>query len=253
MNLTTNAAHAMRERGGLLKVTLSSVEFDSSVVGKPQGISAGKYLNLSLEDTGHGMDRATLDRIFEPYFTTKGEGEGTGLGLAVVHGIVKSHGGAITVSSEPGKGTAFHVYLRSLAFGEASRPETLVAISRGSERILLVDDEEALVTAVKTMLEHLGYKVTATTSSRDALDLFRQRSDHFDLVITDQTMPNMTGQDLAKEVMRIRPDVPIILCTGFSEKVSRDEAMDAGIQALLMKPCAIGDIANTVRKVLDRT
>jgi|WetSurMetagenome_2_1015567.scaffolds.fasta_scaffold05852_1 PAS domain S-box-containing protein len=251
MNLSTNAAHAMLELGGTLRVALSLVQFSSSDVGKPLELGSGNYLKLTVEDSGHGMDQTTIDHIFDPFFTTKGPGEGTGLGLAVVHGIVTNHGGAITVSSEPGKGTAFQVYLPRLEAGETSQPETLAAIPTGRERILLVDDEEALATAVKAMLEHLGYEVTATTSSRDALDLFRLHPDHFDLVITDQTMPNMTGQDLAKEVIHIRPDVPIILCTGFSERIDEDSAGKMGFSAFAMKPVSVSGIAATVRRVLD--
>jgi PAS domain S-box-containing protein len=250
MNLATNAAHAMREKGGVLRVALSSVHFDSLDVGKPMDLSPGGYLNLTVEDTGPGMDRTIIDRIFDPYFTTKGPGEGTGLGLAVVAGIVKSHGGAITVNSEPGKGTAFHVYFPRLEGGETSEKEVLAPIPRGNERILLVDDEEALVNAMKRMLEHLGYKVTATSSSAEALSLFHQRAEHFDLMITDYTMPKMTGTDLAREIIQIRPDIPIILCTGFNERISEESIRETGISGLLMKPVSLRAVAELIRNVL---
>jgi CheY-like chemotaxis protein len=250
MNLATNAAHAMREKGGVLRVTLSLVHLDSLDVGRPMELSPGRYLDLTVEDTGHGMDRTIIDRIFDPYFTTKGPGEGTGLGLAVVHGIVKSYGGAIQVYSELGNGTAFYVYLPKLESGETLEEEVLAPILRGNERILLVDDEETLVNAVKQMLEHLGYKVTATTNSAEALSLFLQRPEDFDLVITDYTMPNMTGDDLAKEIMQIRPDVPIILCTGFNEQINEQAAKSMGIRALIMKPVSLRGIAKVIYEVL---
>jgi PAS domain S-box-containing protein len=252
MNLATNAAHAMRENGGVLRVNLSSVHFDSPDLGKPMELSQGEYIKLTVEDTGHGMDRRIIDRIFDPYFTTKGPGEGTGLGLAVVHGIVKNHGGAITVNSELGKGTAFHVYLPRLEGDETLEKEGFTSMPRGNETILLVDDEEALVNAVKQMLEHLGYKVTATTNSAEALHLFVQRPEQFDLIVTDYTMPKMTGTDLAREIMQIRSNIPIILCTGFNERISEKSAIEMGISALIMKPVSLRNIGEKVRKVLDR-
>jgi PAS domain S-box-containing protein len=252
MNLSTNAAHAMRERGGILAVTIAPVDFSLLSDGKAMELSPGKYLKLTVEDTGHGMDRTTLDRIFDPYFTTKGPGEGTGLGLAIVHGIVKSHNGAIIVFSEPGEGTTFHVYLPKLEREALSLEAATTPIPRGSERVLLVDDEEGLANAVKQMLEHLGYRVTATGNSVEALILFRDQPEGFDLVITDYTMPGMTGTALAKEIMNIRPDFPIILCTGFSEKISEDSAKNIGIHALLMKPVTKRGIAEAVRRALDK-
>ena len=252
MNQVTNAAHAMREEGGILAVTLSCVEFGSGDGGKPEKLRPGKYLKLTVEDTGHGMDRATMERIFDPYFTTKRPGEGTGLGLAVVHGIVKSHGGAIQVNSEPGKGSAFHVYLPKLESGDSSEAKALTPIPKGTERILLVDDEEELVNATKQMLEHLGYKVSATMNGPDALDLFCQQPQHFDLVITDYTMPRMTGVDLVKEMLRIRPDIPIILSTGFNERITGEKAQEIGVNAFVMKPFTVREIAEIVRRVLEK-
>jgi len=234
----------------VLELAVCPVHLSSLDVGKDLELSPGDYLKLTVQDTGHGMDRATLDRIFDPYFTTKGPGEGTGLGLAVVHGIVKSHKGAITRWSEPGKGTAFHVYLPRLGGQVSFREEASAVIPTGTERVLLVDDEERLLNAVKHMLEHLGYRVTATTNSIEALDLFRQRPEDFDLMITDQTMPHMTGIELASNIRQNRSDIPIILCTGFSEKIDEEGAGKMGICAFALKPLSIRDIAALIRKVL---
>ncbi len=251
MNLAANAAHAMRDHGGTLSVFLTRVGFDPADDADVMELSPGQYLKLTVQDTGHGMDRSVLDRIFDPYFTTKGPGEGTGLGLAVVHGIVKNHNGAITVHSEPGTGTVFQVYLPALA-REASPIEAApVSIATGSERIIVVDDEEKLVIAIKRMLEFLGYKVTAMTSSVAALSLFRQHPEGFDVMVTDYTMPGMTGIDLAREIIGVRPGFPIILCTGFSEKISEDTVKSMGIRALLMKPVTLRDLAETIREVLE--
>ena len=176
---------------------------------------------LSVKDTGSGMDEEIKKRIFEPFFTTKPVGEGTGLGLSVVYGIVKNHKGGITVYSEPGKGSVFKVYLPRVDPGVSVAPETPkpIPIPRGNERILVVDDEEFIVNSVRNMLQHLGYKVTALMDSQEALKLFSEKPSQFDLVMTDQTMPFMTGEDLGKEFMRIRPDIPIILCTGYSDLI----------------------------------
>ncbi len=195
-----------------------------------------------------------MDKIFEPYFTTKEVGKGTGIGLALVHGIVKNYGGAVSVQSEVGNGTIFHVYL-PLIEGEMDVLETgkdSVQLPTGKERILVVDDEKGAVDAIQLMLERLGYKVTARTSSIEALEAFRNRPDGFDLVITDQTMPNMTGKELAKELMSLRPDIPIILCTGFSEQIDERRAKEMGISAFVMKPIVMRQIAQTIREVLDK-
>lgn len=252
MNLATNAAYAMREKGGVLRVRLSPVDFHPSDVDKFPELSPGKYLKLIVADTGHGMDQATLDRIFDPYFTTKGPTSGSGLGLAVVHGIVKSHKGSITATSEPGKGSSFHIYLPRLAGDDAHEEDSPAAIPTGSERILLVDDEAVLIEAIERMLEYLGYQVTATTSSAQALLMFREQPEQFDLVITDYTMPEMTGADLAHELVQIRGDIPIILCTGFSERINEEGARKQGISAFIMKPASLKGLAEAIRKVLGR-
>ena len=252
MNLCTNAYHAMDDTGGTLEVNLNEVELTvDDITGLD--MEPGPYLCLKVGDTGEGMDQSVIERIFDPYFTTKETGKGTGLGLAVVHGIVKSYGGDIRVYSEVDKGSVFHVYLPRIKEASVS-PETVVSdeeLQTGHERILLVDDEEAIVSMEKQMMEKLGYHVTARTSSIEALEAFRAQPDKFDLVITDMTMPNMTGDRLAGELMNIRPDIPIILCTGFSEKISRERADALGIKGFLMKPIAMKDLAKTIRKALD--
>ncbi len=250
MNLCTNAAHAMRARGGILSVGLSEVEADSSFVSRHPGLRVGPYVCLAVSDTGHGMDAAVLERIFEPYFTTKGAGEGTGLGLAVVQGIVRGCGGAVTVYSEPGEGTTFRVYLPRLEQETAPEPPRVEALPTGDERILFVDDENALVDLGTRMLESLGYRVIAKTNSLEALEAFRAQPDAFDVVITDMTMPALTGIDLAEEMMAIRPDIPIILCTGFSELINANQAKEAGIREFVMKPFVARAFAKTIRKVL---
>ena len=222
MNLGTNAGHAMRTKGGTLSVKLSVIT-DASQLSVHPDLKAGPHVCITVSDTGHGMDSAVLERIFDPYFTTKGPGEGTGLGLSVVQGIVKNHNGAITVSSEPGQGTTFSVFLPVLENVDAADAKALQAPPTGSERILLVDDEEALVDLGKEILETLGYQVTATTSSLDALEIFRAQPYAFDLVITDMTMPSLTGRELAKKIIALRSDTPIILSTGFSDLVTKNK------------------------------
>ncbi|MBW1939018.1 MAG: PAS domain S-box protein [Deltaproteobacteria bacterium] len=252
LNLCTNAAHAMEEKGGTLEVNLKGIELDKDAVSQYLDLAPGSYLRLSVSDTGQGIEPKLIDRIFDPYFTTKEVDEGTGLGLSVCDGIVKNHGGAITVDTEPGKGSTFHVYLPIIEpIEEISEPEAEEPIPTGHECILFIDDNLALMEMGKEMLEHLGYEVVTRTSSIEALELFRVRSDKFDLVITDMTMPNMTGDKLAGELMKIRPDIPVILCTGFSERISKERAKTMGIKAFLMKPVVRREIAETIRKVLD--
>ena len=250
MNLCTNAAHAMREKGGTLDIKVDDFSVDPST-GNDLGMAPGQYMRLLVRDTGIGMPPDVMERIFDPFYTTKGVGEGTGLGLSVVHGIVKQHDGHITVESEPGRGSTFTVCIPQIA----EEPETDVVsddeIPTGSERVLFVDDEEALVEMGEDILAELGYEVTSRMNGREALALFRLDPSRFDLVITDQTMPEMTGIELAKEILAIRADMPIIMCTGFSYLVDADKATAAGIRAFAMKPLTKREIAKTIRKVLD--
>jgi PAS domain S-box-containing protein len=252
MNLCTNASHAMRDGGGILDIQLIYERVDPVVASRSLNLAAGDYAKLTVSDTGHGIDTSIMDRIFDPFFSTKGPGEGTGLGLSVVYGIVKDQGGAIDVSSEPGKGTVFSVYL-PLIETEPALPEWAPdLIPRGSERILFVDDESALVELGCIMLISLGYSVTSRTSSIEALEAFRAGPHRFDLVITDMTMPNMRGDDFARELLKIRPDIPIILCTGFSEMISEERAQSLGIRRFVMKPFFKKDIAEAIREALKK-
>ena len=253
LNLGTNSFHAMEETGGLLTIGLAPIHLDSYAAGQHADLQQGPYVRLTVSDTGLGMTPEIMNRIFDPYFTTKEAGKGTGLGLAVVHGIVQSHGGAIKVYSEAGKGTTFHVYLPRI---KASGGEPLVGIDEEplphgkGEHILLIDDEQTLVEIGNQMLEHLGYQVSVRTSSIEALGLFSSQPGRFHLVITDLTMPNMTGEKLAGEILRIRPDLPIILCTGFSEHVTEGKAKALGIREFLMKPLTLKDLARALRRNL---
>ncbi|MCE5244896.1 MAG: PAS domain S-box protein [Desulfobacteraceae bacterium] len=247
MNLCTNAAYAMQERGGLLDVGIRDVAVDAA--SNPD-LNPGVYVRLSVSDTGCGMDRATMERIFDPFFTTKEMGTGTGMGLAVVHGIVKNHGGAVSVFSEPGRGSTFHVFFPKLESAGALEPEKHGELTHGEGCILFVDDEEALVNLGGKLLRMLGYEVVGKTSSVAALEAFRNEPERFDLVVTDFTMPQMTGIDMAEELVRIRSDIPIILCTGYSEKLSENVVREQGIAALLLKPLSVGQLAEAVSAAL---
>ncbi len=250
MNLCTNASHAINEQDGVLEIGLGNVELDHNAVAEMPDIQPGPYLRLSIKDTGDGIHPDMLQQIFNPYFTTKKKGEGTGLGLAVVQGIVKSLNGAISVDSQVGKGTTFNVYLPTIKRQLAKEEKISTPPPMGCERILLVDDEQPLVEIGKQMLERLGYKVETRTSSIEALELFKADPNRFDLVITDIVMPNMTGDKLAGKILRLRTDIPIVLCTGYSEKFSRQHASSMGIQSFLMKPLVMQDLASTVRQAL---
>lgn len=251
INLCTNASHAMLESGGVLEVSLTNVTLESDFIAQHPEINAGKYLRIEVSDTGCGMSKEIMDRAFNPFFTTKERGKGTGMGLSVVHGIVNSHGGAISVSSEPGKGSVFNVFLPVVENDKILAMDAEEPIPTGNERILFIDDEEILAEMCKEMLEQLGYDVTATTSSIEALETFRANADKYDLIITDMTMPLMTGEKLAKEIMNIRPDIPIVICTGYSELISEESARAMGIKEYAMKPLVKRDLARIIRKALE--
>jgi PAS domain S-box-containing protein len=250
MNLCANAQYAMRENGGTLSLTLTPQDINSHTAASYPDIHPGPYVKLTVSDTGYGMDRSTIERIFDPYFTTKEIDMGTGLGLAVVHGIVKSYGGKINASSQPGKGTTFEILFPRMVDPIEEESEAFMDLPGGDERILFIDDEEILVDLGCEILKKLGYQVESTTSPDLALEMFRKRPDRFDLVITDMTMPRLTGDELAVKLMQIRPDIPIILCTGYNESISKERAKDLGIQAFEMKPLVIRELATTIRKVI---
>jgi PAS domain S-box-containing protein len=252
LNLCANAVHAMREAGGTLDIRLDTAEVQGPPTSQHPVLRPGSYAWLSVRDTGHGMPPDVIEHIFEPFFTTKGVGEGTGMGLAVVHGIVTHHGGAVTVHSTPDQGTIFAIYLPRVAEAATTRaalPETIVP---GKGRVLYVDDDISLAHLGHAMLTPLGYEVVACTSGYEALQIFLQTPQSFDLVITDQTMPYMTGDTFVRALRRIRPDIPIILCTGYSSSIDADKARAQGIEAFLMKPLSIDTLAPTIQRLLGR-
>ncbi len=253
VNLCTNASHAMQQTGGELYVELKNIEIDNPKAYANPNLTKGKYVRLTVKDTGKGMDPVTLERVFEPYFTTKPVGEGTGMGLSVVHGIITSLNGAILVKSTPETGTEFEIFLphfdSSDGYGSMKNREMPLS-PNGSERILFVDDEETLADMGQKALERLGYSVTSRTSSVEALKAFKAQPDKFDIVITDQTMPNLTGMDLAKELITIRSDIPIILCTGFNLEATPERIKEIGIKELVQKPIVGTELGIIIRQIL---
>ena len=252
MNLCANAEYAMRETGGILEVRLDSIEIDEAFAARHPALHPGPHARLTIRDTGCGMAPEIIGQIFDPFFTTKGVGEGTGMGLAVVHGIVTRHSGAITMQSSPGTGTVFEIYLPWIDAPTALDTPAEESILHGKGSILFVEDEKVLALLGQEMLEHLGYDVMVRTSSIEALEVFRAAPNDFNLVITDQTMPNMTGEALARELRHIRPDIPIILCTGFSHTIDAEKAEAQGIDAFLMKPLLTRDLGLAIQRVLAR-
>ncbi len=250
INLCTNAAHAMREKGGVLEVELENIEITAGSAPTGLDVKPGPCVVLTVRDSGIGIPPDVMHRIFDPFFTTKEKGEGTGLGLSVVYGIVKGFGGSITVDSQPGAGATFKVYLPAITDMAEVRPETEEPLVGGREHILFIDDEEMLMEMGRYLLEELGYRVTPVADSTKALELFRAQPGQFDLVITDMTMPGMTGADLAREMLKLRPDLPIILCTGLSEIINEEKAMAMGIREFVMKPLNLRKIAELTRKAL---
>jgi CheY-like chemotaxis protein len=251
MNLCTNAYQAMLETGGTLTVSLAGVEIGQQ--DTKFELMPGPHVMLEVCDSGPGIPKDIIDNIFEPYFTTKGKQKGTGLGLAVVHGIVRNYKGAVTVYSESGTGSVFRVYFPSIvaeSVGEQPIRHTAL-LPGGKERVLLVDDEEMIVKMIEKMLSGLGYKVSPFSSCENALMAFRAQPDNYDLIITDMTMPKITGDKFAEEVLRVSPGMPIILCTGFSPMITKEKARELGIRKLLAKPILQRDLAIAVREVLD--
>ena len=252
VNLCTNAAHAMRNGGGVLRVSLSEELIDENGCDRQPEMRPGRYIRLRVEDSGEGIDPAVRERIFEPFFTTKQVGEGAGVGLSVVHGIVQSHGGAIRVESEKGKGTVFSLYFPKSEAEEEVVAEKPRQALHGRESIMVVDDESLVVQVAGEMLRLLGYRATVTESSRQALDLFRRDPEGFDLVITDLTMPELTGLELAAEMLALRRDLPIILSTGFADEGVQLRATAIGIKRIVHKPFTAEELAAWVREALDR-
>jgi signal transduction histidine kinase/CheY-like chemotaxis protein len=252
INLGTNAFHAMQETGGCLGIKLENVLLEEDSRTSQHDLAPGHYLKLTVSDTGHGISPEHKDQIFDPYFTTKEVGKGTGMGLSLVHGIVKSHGGEISVDSETQKGTTVHIYF-PVVEEEAPVKETGIAeeFPVGSEKILFVDDEASNVYVGRNRLERLGYQVETRMCPVEALKLFQAAPDQFDLLITDMTMPQMTGDQLVKEILKLRPDMPAILCSGFNEKIDEEKAMEIGIRQYIEKPYDKRFMAKIVRKVLD--
>jgi len=251
MNICTNAAHAIGEKNGILEVSLAREEL-STERSREVNIKPGNYVRLHVSDNGQGIDPAIIDRIFDPFFTTKKKGEGTGLGLSVVYGIVKNHDGHILVKSQPAQGTTFDIYLphadEQAASPEASSPDP---ISGGQEHILFVDDEKTLVDLAGRSLSDLGYSVTTCCDSQEALKIFQSNPDGFDLIVTDMTMPHLSGSELSRQIVGLRPDQPIILCTGYSEFITPEKAAKMGIKTFILKPLSCKDLATVVRKTLD--
>ncbi len=251
-NLCSNAAHAMRKcDDGLLFISLGTIELDRFAARRLQ-LNPGNYAKLTIRDNGHGIERDVLERIFEPFFTTKKQSEGTGMGLSVIHGIVESHNGAIDCYSEVGRGTTFHVFLpiaqgnvQSLANLELENP-------RGSENVLIVDDEESIAEVISLMLDHLGYKSTAVTESRKALEIVKENPNEFDLLITDLSMPGLLGTELAREIIKVRNNLPVIMITGYGEELTSHSLENTGIREMMMKPVLTHNLAVAVRRVLDQ-
>jgi nitrogen-specific signal transduction histidine kinase/CheY-like chemotaxis protein len=256
MNLCTNAVHAMKETGGVLTLTIQNYDVANDELCLSQDLATGHYVKISISDTGPGISHELLQRIFDPYFTTKTPYEGTGLGLSICLGIMENHGGTISVESVLGEGSTFTILLPKRDDAQSAQSEELLSFDRelyGDECVLFVDDEAFLVEIGRDTLEQLGYRVMTAMNGQEALELFQTQPDRIDLVITDQTMPKMTGVELAKKVLDSRPGTPIILCTGFSENLTEEQAKELGIREFLLKPLSKREMALVIRKVLNKT
>jgi len=250
MNLCTNAVHAMRETGGTLEVRLTNFLIEHRSRSEFPHLQPGTYLRLSVRDTGTGMDSATVERIFEPFFTTKLGGEGTGMGLAVVHGVISGMNGAVSVDTAPGSGSTFHVAIPALTEASPEPEPAAGPILRGTERVMFVDDEPDILKMAAIMLTQLGYEVSTFGSPLQALERFRANPGGWDIVITDQVMPGMSGDQMATTMMSLRPDLPVILCTGFSETISAPQAKAMGIREFVLKPVVKRYMAEAIRRAL---
>ena len=252
MNLCTNANHAMMKTGGILEVKLDAIKVDQKSAEKIPGLKKGDYIRLTISDTGYGMDIKTKERIFEPFFTRKEVGSGSGLGLSVVHGIINNYGGAIIVDSSPGKGTTFTIYLPKYGEDTLGSSKSDKKPVKGDEHILFVDDEPEIIFMGKKMLENLGYKVTIKSDSISALEEFKNNPDKYSLLVTDQSMPNYTGTELASLMKDIRPGFKAIIITGFADNISKEELAQSGISEVILKPMRLDDFSKIIRTVLDR-
>jgi signal transduction histidine kinase/ActR/RegA family two-component response regulator len=252
MNLCTNANHAMMKTGGILNVKLDAVKIDQKTADKIPNLKKGEYIRLTISDTGHGMDLKTKERIFEPFFTRKEVGSGSGLGLSVVHGIINNYGGAIVVDSTPGKGTTFMIYLPKYGEDALESDKSNKKPLKGDEYILFVDDEPEITFMGKKMLENLGYKVTISTNSVSALEEFKKDPDRYSLLVTDQSMPNISGTDLAIMMKEIRPGLRVIIITGYADNLSDESLAKSGISEVILKPMILDDFSKIIRRVLDK-
>jgi CheY-like chemotaxis protein len=251
VNLATNAAYVMSQRGGKLTIALRRVTVDLADMRAIPGLQPGEHVRLSVSDTGGGMSAAVMERIFEPFFTTKPQGQGTGLGLSVVHGIVAAHRGAITVNSIEGQGSTLHVYLPALLQPARASVTPAVSTARGQgQHVLYLDDEEPLVYLVKRVLERIGYRVSGFTEPQEALQAFAAAPTSYDAVITDLSMPGLSGTDFAKQILQLRSDVPVIMTSGYVRTQDRDTALEAGVRELVLKPNTVEELGGVLHKLL---
>jgi CheY-like chemotaxis protein len=253
MNLCTNASHAMMKSGGVLEVKLDAVRIEPKQAEKIRNLKKGEYIRLSISDTGYGMDLKTKERIFEPFFTRKEVGSGSGLGLSVVHGIINNYGGAIEVESMPGKGTTFRIFLPKHSSEALDLDKLEKKPIKGDEHILFVDDEPEITFLGKKMLETLGYKVSIKSDSLSALDEFIIDPDKYALLVTDQNMPDITGTELALKMKNIRPELKVIIITGFADNLSEEVLAHCGVAEVILKPMVLDDFSKVIRRVLDNT
>ena len=252
MNLCTNAYYAMKDKGGILEINVLNIDIEADDIDLYKNLTPGKYVLITISDTGHGIKPEFMEKIFDPFFTTKTENDSTGMGLSVVHGIIKNHGGAITVQSNDGKGAVFNIFLPCIEKESQDAIPLKQLISTNHEKILFVDDDKAIVDAAKRILERLGYEVTTALNGTEALKFFKSASHPFDVIITDMTMPDFTGVDLAKKILKMAPDTSIVLCTGFSTAITPQKAITLGFKDFLLKPVTKNKIAETIRKVIDQ-